>query len=1107
MFVVKSNVCLIVCLLFVNVGLIATPMPTVTISKPANNNIFTDKNVTVSGSAAGSNHSWLDDSYDDFNAGIQDNVTILQPYDNFNDNSIDTAKWTVTSNNGIAVTESGGRLVVSGTGTGSGYYSSNARAVSKTNVKGTVSADLNHLAWTGTGWVAGLGLIQDANNQVYLGSEVEPSVGTDPVDFFTVVDAGVQEITVLGDTTSGSHHLAVEYDSNNAYFYIDGALVGTKAISLVNPSMLVATSVRATGDMVVSSWDNVSLDSDQGITLDPVYDNFDTNIVSSSLWTIAAVNGISASASNGQLVTSGTATGAPLYSSRVRVESTTTVTATASAELTHLSYAAGGFVSGVGLWQDANNFVLIGSEKDASLGPDPQNYITTVIGGSQQITVLGKTQPGVHMFGLNYTSSSITLYMDGLLAGTRSLSLSNPRLFIAMTAEYQGDIVQARWDNVTLDRPVAGNFISQVYDTGSQGQALKNIRWTATVPSGSGLSVQVRASDSQTMSSATPWTAVTNNQTSGLPAIKQFVQYRLAFTDDNAQDLPVFLNMTMVFYKPVSKVEVSIDGQQTWTNATGTASWTIALEFPENTTTIWVRATDVMGDTNLTSIRIDVDTAPPTGSFNINDGAAFTIDREVTLTFEAVDHYGVASMIFSELEDFSDVSWVDYADNDTFSLSTGDGVKTIYVKFQDNNGHESEVYSATILLDTLPPTGSVDIDGGAIYTRNTTVTLTINATDPIGVQSMMVSNTSSMTGAQWVNFARTIQLNIPSGNGARSAYVKFRDVGGHVSAAFSDSITQDQEAPAVSVVINGGVAYTRAVNVTVDLTATENILVNTMQVGPGDGTAIAGLPWVPFQAQINLTLSQGEGTKTISARLQDAAGNIGSANSSSIVLDSTAPKTTMGPLVASCPRVAFPVTWSATDATSGVQWYDVQVKSGNGAWKDLLIHTNQTSISFTGEDLATYSFRARAQDCAGNLEDYSATVDNSLTVNLPEPIVSLVNVKENAQFTGKSTVTGSCQVVPDGRNVTKVEWRVDNGTWAAAVGTLNWSIGIDTTKLNDGKHTLQVRTTDGNNNSTVVERHFSVKNTKAAGSTPAGGALLLLGCIAIGLALNTRRRK
>jgi hypothetical protein len=36
-------------------------------------------------------------------------------------------------------------------------------------------------------------------------------------------------------------------------------------------------------------------------------------------------------------------------------------------------------------------------------------------------------------------------------------------------------------------------------------------------------------------------------------------------------------------------------------------------------------------------------------------------------------------------------------------LTSGDGVKTVYVKFKDAAGNWSTAYSASIILDTTPP--------------------------------------------------------------------------------------------------------------------------------------------------------------------------------------------------------------------------------------------------------------------------------------------------------------------------------------------------------------------------------------------------------------------
>jgi hypothetical protein len=222
--------------------------------------------------------------------------------------------------------------------------------------------------------------------------------------------------------------------------------------------------------------------------------------------------------------------------------------------------------------------------------------------------------------------------------------------------------------------------------------------------------------------------------------------------------------------------------------------------------------------------------------------------------------------------------------------------------------------------------------------------------------------------------------------------------------------------------------------------------------------------------------------------------------------DSTSPTTKVGTIPETSPRAKVTVSWNATDTTSGVLWYDVQSKAGDGSWTDWLTHVNQTSAIFTGEDLQTYQFRARAEDRAGNLEDYPATVDASVTIQLPEPVVTFILPKEGATLSGKATFNGTCQLVTDGRNVTRVEWRLDKGLWQEADGLLVWGFILDTTSLKDGKHVVQVRTYDGTHYSTGVERQFKVSNAKPKGFLGADGLPLLALALGAAVGLMARRR-
>lgn len=94
------------------------------------------------------------------------------------------------------------------------------------------------------------------------------------------------------------------------------------------------------------------------------------------------------------------------------------------------------------------------------------------------------------------------------------------------------------------------------------------------------------------------------------------------------------------------------------------------------------------------------DTTPPTGSVVINAGAARTSSRTVTLTLSASDTQGaVTGMRFSN--DGSTYSAeTAYATTYTWTLSSGDGVKTVYARFKDSSGNWSSAVSDSIELVT-----------------------------------------------------------------------------------------------------------------------------------------------------------------------------------------------------------------------------------------------------------------------------------------------------------------------------------------------------------------------------------------------------------------------
>ncbi|GAI18252.1 unnamed protein product, partial [marine sediment metagenome] len=197
-----------------------------------------------------------------------------------------------------------------------------------------------------------------------------------------------------------------------------------------------------------------------------------------------------------------------------------------------------------------------------------------------------------------------------------------------------------------------------------------------------------------------------------------------------------------------------------------------------------------------------VDTTPPSGSLSINGGATYTNSQSVTLTLSAED---AAQMHFSN-DDVSWTSWESYATSKSWTLSSGDGKKTVYVEFKDSTGNVSKTHSDTIILDTTSPTGTFSINSGGDYTNSRSVTLTFNASSSSASLSLANASPSLMrfsnedfVWTDWESYATSRSWTLSSEDGKKTVYVEFKDPAGNVSKTYSGSIILHRTPPTVAI--------------------------------------------------------------------------------------------------------------------------------------------------------------------------------------------------------------------------------------------------------------------------------------------------------------------
>ncbi|TLM99222.1 MAG: hypothetical protein FDZ75_00595, partial [Actinobacteria bacterium] len=172
----------------------------------------------------------------------------------------------------------------------------------------------------------------------------------------------------------------------------------------------------------------------------------------------------------------------------------------------------------------------------------------------------------------------------------------------------------------------------------------------------------------------------------------------------------------------------------------------------------------------------------------------------------------------------------------------------------------------------------------------------------------------------WEPYASARQYDLGSAQGTVTVTVRYRDAEGG-TLSLSDSIFVDSVAPSGSMYVN--------MNQSATASRTVALYVTTNPANDAVDMSVDGGPWVPYSVNSTYTLPAGDGFKTVSVRLRDLAGNIGTV-SDGIELDTTPPSGTMsvnnGAGVTSSRSTA--VNSSVTGATS------VYVDTGMWKWVD-----------------------------------------------------------------------------------------------------------------------------------------------------------------------------
>jgi len=447
----------------------------------------------------------------------------------------------------------------------------------------------------------------------------------------------------------------------------------------------------------------------------------------------------------------------------------------------------------------------------------------------------------------------------------------------------------------------------------------------------------------------------------------------------------------------------------------------ITTESANNTLEYW--SLDKAGNEELphkvlTGIKLDK--TAPTGSIAINNDAVYATSTSVTLTLTAVDvTSGVYKVRFSNDGVWDTEPWEIPSPTKTWTLTLGDGTKTVYYQIRDNAGLVSITYSDTIVLDITPPTGSVTIAKGAIYTNSTSVTLTLSAEDATsGIAQMRFSNDNA-TWTPWEAYSTSKAWVLITGDGTKTVYVQFKDNAGLISQSFFDVIILDTARPATTISLSGVLGNNGwfTSDVTVILSAADDISgVNKTEYSLDDAT------WTAYATPFTVSV---EGNTIVYYRSTDKAGNAETIKTKMIKIDKTVPSGSIninnGDAYTTSTLVVLALT--ATDATSGI--YQVRY-SNDGVWDTEPWETPSPTKTWTltsgnGTKIIYYQIK----DNAGlTSEIYSDTI---ILDTIPPS--GFISINEGATYTTATTVTLTLSAIDVTSGVAEMRFSNDNITW------------------------------------------------------------------------------
>lgn len=499
--------------------------------------------------------------------------------------------------------------------------------------------------------------------------------------------------------------------------------------------------------------------------------------------------------------------------------------------------------------------------------------------------------------------------------------------------------------------------------------------------------------------------------------------------EDDSVNLPAFVNYRDYGVRIVTE-DTDITHYKIWEGNTEPSSWTaissatpisnvgyfidnLQLSTGDGLKTIHVKVQDIAGNvTTGAALTTTLDTTAPavTLSSDVSVISAQTGYDTVTFTCGATDTnsaqgltYELKLVGYTTIKSGTFTNSISVTQSEIEAIFPGEGEKKFYLEVTDIAGNTGTSNKCFITIDKTAPTGSISVSSQ--YYNTSTVPVAVTASDTGGAGLSKIKLWLLTEPPTWQDYSQNINPFQNVAEGQHVIHMKLMDAAGNISETYnSNSFIVDLTAPTGTITTQSNYTNTRNITVTASASDVKSGIVTSglgqMKIWENGTTEPE---WESYVDTKSLTLTAGDGSKTIKAKFRDNAGNVSTETTYNIILDTDEPDvtlvltktdgTTILPSTVSARGFNARIGFTNETQSSAIAQYkltgDFSESSDN--WKAFTADAGKSYMTISGLTFTASSgqkvITALLKDAAGNISATGASV--SILYDSSNPVIDV----------------------------------------------------------------------------------------------------------------------